>query len=158
MTIISSILIYIALCDIIYIIMSRLYHTNIARALPNVRQKWLYYVLQFTWGLNMNIVGGIVALCLLICGRRPVRYGWNYCFELNINWGMELGIFFVAPKNASEYLKNHEHGHGIQNIYLGPFSIGVVSIPSAIRFWFRELMTKIGHAPTTDYDDIWFEG
>ena len=42
---------------------------------------------------------------------------WEWCFEIpNITWGLELGVFFIAPKGANhEEIKQHEHGHGIQN-------------------------------------------
>lgn len=53
----------------------------------------------------------------------------------------------------------HEAGHGLQNIIFGPFQIILVSIPSAIRFWYRELKYyRKGKTPPTDYDSVWFEG
>jgi hypothetical protein len=79
-------------------------------------------------------------------------------FRLPINFGLELGIFFLAPKCASDHTKKHELGHSIQNVYLGPFTIGVVSTPSAVRFWFRKIKKKLGKKITTTYDSIWFEG
>ena len=157
MIILTVLLIYVLLSAAGYVLMNLLYKKGI-KSLPNVKHKWVYYLLQFTWGLPMNILGVIVAICLLISGKRPIKYGWNYCFGLNVNFGMEMGIFFIAPVHASAYLKNHEHGHAIQNIYFGPFSVGMVSIPSALRFWIRELKTKIGIKLKTNYDDIWFEG
>ena len=105
----------------------------------------------------MNLLGLCVAGVLLLRGRRPMRYGYGWCFEREGNWGLELGIFFIAPP-GSIHTKNHELGHGIQNMYFGPFTIFVVSIPSFLRFWWRDIMTKLGAAPCTSYDSIWFEG
>jgi hypothetical protein len=105
----------------------------------------------------MNIIGLVVAGVMILCGRRPVRYGYGWCFEREGNWGLELGIFFIAPP-SSTHTKNHELGHGIQNIYFGPFTVFVVSIPSVCRFWWRIIMTKLGYRPKTLYDAIWFEG
>ena len=52
----------------------------------------------------------------------------------------------------------HEHGHGIQNIYLGFFMPLVVSLPSAVRFWFREIREKkFRKKLKKEYDSIWFE-
>lgn len=35
----------------------------------------------------------------------------------------------------------------------------VITIPSIIRYWYRELKyNKKGLTPPTEYDDIWFEG
>lgn len=141
-----------------YIIMGNLYNTGVVVSLPNVKRRWLYYLLQFTWGLPMNFIGALVALVLVCFRKKAYRYGWNYCFELPVNFGLELGIFFIAPINGSKHTKDHEHGHAIQNIYYGPFCIGMVSIPSATRFWIREIQYKIKKPPKTKYDDAWFEG
>jgi hypothetical protein len=141
-----------------YLIMGNLYYNGAVVSLPNVKRRWVYYLLQFTWGLPMNFIGSIAALVLVCFGKRAKRYGWNYCFELPVNFGLELGIFFIAPVNGSTHTKNHEHGHAIQNIYFGPLCVGMVSIPSAVRFWIREIQYMIKKPPKTKYDDAWFEG
>lgn len=123
------------------------------------KSKFVYYFLSFTWGLPMTLVGCIVALILTIGGKRPKKYGRCWCFEFDVNYGLELGIFFIAPKGNYTSLKNHEHGHGIQNLWLGIFTPLVVSIPSAVRYWIREIKHLIN--PTkklSSYDSIWFEG
>ena len=150
--------VYIFFCAVAYETMENFYIYGGVKSLPFPRKRWLYYFLQFTWGLPMNLIGAGVALGLLCFGHKPKRYGWNFCFELPVNFGLELGIFFIAPKNGSTHTKNHEVGHAVQNIYLGPLTIGVVSIPSAVRFWAREIKRKCGKTITTKYDDIWFEG
>jgi hypothetical protein len=149
---------YALLCALGFIIMSNLYDVGAVRSLPNVKYKWLYYVLQFTWGLPFNLLGVCLAAFLYCCGKKPYKYGWNYCFECNVNFGLDLGIFFIAPCNGSTHTKNHEHGHAIQNIYFGPLCIGMVAIPSMIRFWVRSIASRIGRPPETNYDDAWFEG
>ena len=105
--------------------------------------KPLFYILSVTWGCIMTTIGAIVALVLLIIGYRPKK--WNYCyyFEVGENWGgIELGMFFITDKSSSIRTKNHEHGHGIQNCYLGVFMPFVVCIPSAARYWLREFKTQ----------------
>jgi hypothetical protein len=131
-----SLFVYIAISFLLDQIMNVLYKKGFTHVLyaPN---KKIYYLLQFTWGLPMNIIGLIVATFLYITKHKPKKHGLSYWFELPIDFGLELGVFFLAPKNASTHTKNHEFGHGIQNIYLGPFTVGAVSIPSAIRFWVR---------------------
>ena len=55
----------------------------------------------------------------------------------------------------------HESGHGIQNLLFGPLMPFVVSIPSAIRYWYREYLMKVKKIKCwnlPDYDSIWFEG
>lgn len=149
---------YIMLCEALYIFMDGSYRAGRFTTLPAPRWRWLYYLLSFTWGLPMNIVGGLVALVLLCFRKKPKWYGWNLCFELPVNFGLSLGIFFIAPIGGSTHTKNHEHGHSIQNAYFGPFSIGAVNVPSAVRFWIREIQSKRGNKPKTLYDEIWFEG
>lgn len=105
--------------------------------------KPLFYILSVTWGCIMTTIGAIVALVLLIIGYRPKK--WNYCyyFEVGENWGgIELGMFFITDKSSSIRTKNHEHGHGIQNCYLGVLMPFVVCIPSATRYWLREFKTQ----------------
>jgi hypothetical protein len=154
---VNAIIIYVLWCIAGYAVMEAMYDFGV-EILPNVRRRWVYYLLQFTWGLPMNVAGLLVAGVMLLCGKRPYRYGWNYCFEVKGNAGLELGIFFIAPIGDSVSTKNHEVGHAIQNIYFGPFSIGMVSIPSVLRFWARRIQRLVGRPPKTDYDDIWFEG
>ena len=71
--------------------------------------------------------------------------------------GLELGLFFISPVGDFDSTRMHEHGHGIQNIYLGIFYPAVVLIPSAVRFWFRFIRKKIGRPCKAAYSDIWFE-
>ena len=149
---------YIVISIPLYFIMQYLYTKKGIKVLPNVKYEWLWWVIQFTWSLPMTLIGCIVAFVLICCKKKPVKYGWCYCFELDVDWGLELGIFFIAPI-GSKGTKNHEHGHAIQNIYLGPFAVTVVSLPSCIRFWIREIIYKINPKKRLKpYDSIWFEG
>ena len=154
-----NILIAYAIVSVVgYLVVGNLYYNNVVVSLPNVKHRWVYYLLQFTWGLPMNLIGAIVALVLVCHRKKAYKYGWNYCFELPVNFGLELGIFFIAPVDGSKHTKDHEHGHAIQNIYFGPFCVGMVSIPSAVRFWIREIQYMVKKPPKTHYDDAWFEG
>lgn len=105
--------------------------------------KPLFYILSVTWGCILTTIGALVSLILLILGYKPKK--WNYCyyFEVGENWGgIELGMFFVTDKSSGIRIKNHEHGHGIQNCYLGVFMPFIVCIPSAIRYWLRKFNTQ----------------
>ena len=147
----------IALINEIHFIMAAQYIDDKEIKLENVKYEWLWILIHCTWALPSTIIGCLVALCLLLCGRRPMKYGWCWCFEFNIHWGFELGMFFIAPKE-SEQVKQHEHGHGIQYLYFGPLSIIAITIPSLVRFWFRKIIKKIKKDhELRPYDDIWFE-
>lgn len=106
-------------------------------------KKALFYVLSFTWGLPMTLIGLVVSLVLLIAGYKPKKHGWCYYFEVGVGWGgLELGVIFLTSETSSKSTRNHEHGHALQNCIWGPLFPFVVSIPSAIRYWLRECKDK----------------
>lgn len=123
-------------------------------------KKFLFYLLSFTWGLPMTMIGCLVALAMLALGKKPEKHGACWYFKIGRNWGgLELGIFFLTDETPSKRTLNHEHGHAIQNCWFGPLMPFLVSIPSAARYWYRELRYYYkGKTPPTAYDDIWFEG
>ena len=126
-----------------------------------VKNKWLYYLIQFTWGALMNIIGALTFLVLMIfCKKKPKKFGNCWCISIGKNWGgLSLGTFFLTDENEYESTKYHEAGHAIQNLIWGPLFPLVIAIPSAIRYWHRKLKyTKKGLEPKTKYGDIWFEG
>ena len=155
--IMAILFIYVGGCTLLHLLSYEMHNRGMVTYYAFPRSKILYYILSFTWGLPMNLLGALFALIMLCIGVKPKRHGWNYYFELNVTWGLELGIFFIAPKNATAHLKNHELGHSLQNIYYGPFTIGVISIPSAVRFWWRHFQSKRGMT-LSPYDSVWFEG
>lgn len=152
-----SILLYLLISAGICCAMDYLFMDDKINLLAVPKQAWIFYLLQLTWGLPINIIGGLVALVFLCCGIKPKKYGWNYCLECPVNFGLNLGIFFIASPTASKHTKNHECGHSIQNMYFGPFHLIAVCLPSAVRFWIRSYWTRRGCPPEKDYDSIWFE-
>lgn len=123
-----------------------------------MKNKYLYYILSWTWGLPMTLLGVMVALVLIICGYKPKKCGYCYYFEICENWGgIEFGMFFLTEKNPPEYITAHEVGHSLQNCLWGVLMPIVISIPSAIRYWYRRIRVKIGKPCTAGYYDIWFE-
>lgn len=119
----------------------------------------MYYILSFTWGLPLTLVGLLVGLVLIVLGYKPKRFGWTFYFEIGKNWGgVELGLIFICSEGSSSRIKAHEFGHSIQNCFFGPFMLFVVSIPSAIRYWYREYQYRRGIRNLPPYDSIWFEG
>ena len=119
-----------------------------------------FYLLSFTWGLPVTLLGCIMALVCVICGKKPKKWGYCYYFEVGEHWGgTELGIFFVKDSSNSTHIKNHEHGHALQNCYFGPVMIPVISLPSFLRYWYRRIIVKINkNKKLPPYDSIWFEG
>lgn len=123
---------------------------------------FIFYLIQFTWGILMNIFGLFVTIFMLITLHKPHRFGANYYFicKKAEGFGFEAGICFVigADCNGDPIMK-HEAGHSVQNMIFGILTPFLCAIPSVIRYWYRELKYyRKGLEPKTDYDDFWVEG
>lgn len=69
-----------------------------------------------------------------------------------------MGPVMITDDTTTKSVKNHEHGHALQNCEYGPFMI-IVSIMSVCRYWYREFKYhRKGLTPPTAYDDAWYEG
>lgn len=118
----------------------------------------LFYILSFTWGLPLTLIGASVALVLTFKGYKPKRYGYCIFYEVGENWGgLNLGLFCFISKNVSKSTKQHEFGHGLQNCLYGILTPFIVTIPSAIRYWYRRIRQEKGLINITPYDAVWFE-
>ena len=97
-----------------------------------------YWALSCTWGVIMTLIGAIVALVLIVAGNKPKIFHYNVYFEVGRAWGgVNFGGFFFVNQNASLATKQHEAGHGLQNIVFGVLMPFVVAIPSAVRCLIR---------------------
>ena len=104
---------------------------------------FLFYLLSFTWGILLSMVGLLIAIVLLIAGYKPEIFHNRIYFEVGYNWGgVNLGFVFIVNRYALEGTKQHECGHGLQNIVLGPLMPFIVCIPSAVRYWIYEFAEK----------------
>ena len=121
----------------------------------------LYWVVSCTWGAVMTFVGAVTSLVLIILGYRPKKFHYNIYFEIGERWGgLNLGAFFFVSKQSNERVKRHESGHGIQNLIFGVFFPFLIGLPSAIRYWYRDLVVRLGLKNISnlpDYDAVWFE-
>ncbi len=124
-------------------------------------KKVLFWAVQLTWGLLVNILGGLIFVVLYVLGHKPRRFAEMLYFEIGENWGgFNAGFVSVVCKNHSVHTLHHEHGHFIQNFFFGPFMI-FIQIASAIRYWYRVYIGKINIdklRTLPGYDSIWFEG
>ena len=128
-----------------------------------MKKKILNNILSLTWGLPLTIIGAIVALILLICGKKPKTYGHCVYFAFGGNWGgISLGRFiFVGTPSERPDMLNHEYGHTFQNCWWGPLFLFVIGLPSLIRCQYRNYIYKKNYEKYKTlpaYDDIWFEG
>lgn len=117
-----------------------------------------FYLRSFTWGLPVNLAGALVAAGLLATGHKPEKFGNCINFTVGKNWGGgSMGIFMLSCKNASRKLKEHEHGHSIQNCYYGPLML-LVNLQSSTRYLYRQGITKIlPKKKLPPYDSVWYE-
>lgn len=121
----------------------------------HIEQK-LFTIFSWTWGLPLTLVGAIVALALPKCKRK--KHGYCIQIEVGESWGgLNLGYFCFVCKDAPPRTRNHEFGHALQNCYYGIFTPFIVTIPSAIRYWYRVIRIILKNPVTTPYDAIWFE-
>lgn len=118
---------------------------------PNMEQmkklsRKQFYLLSFTWGLPMSLVGVIVCLVLMMFGFKPKRYGHCYYIAIGNGWGgLELGWLFLVSKTSGEYTYKHELGHGYQNACMFGWIMPIFSIISACRYWARRFGAKIDY-------------
>ncbi len=117
-----------------------------------------FYLRSFTWGLPVNLAGALVAAGLFATGHKPERFGNCINFTVGKNWGGgSMGIFILSCKNAGRKLKEHEHGHSIQNCYYGPLML-LVNLQSSTRYLYRRGIRKIlPRKKLPPYDSVWYE-
>ncbi len=117
---------------------------DITKKYPEKKSKselldFLFYLVQWTWGLPVNLVGSIAFLiCTKIKKYRYQRFGYAYIVYIPWNaGGLSMGLFiFVkeAHKNKkwTYNTRIHEYGHTWQCLLLGPLYYLVVALPSVI--------------------------
>ena len=121
--------------------------------------KKLYYTLNFTWGIIMNIFGSIAFTFLKMLGYKPFKHAGSFVIKIGRNWGgLNLGVFCFVCENASKHTLDHEFGHSLQNAVYGPLFPFIVAIPSFTRYWTFEYKRSKKIPITEKYDDAWFEG
>jgi len=99
----------------------------------------VFYLIQWTWGLSVNLVGGIAYLiCTKLLGYRWQRFGYSRI--VFVPWkggGLSLGLFIFMKNNHSKKTwtyntRIHEYGHTWQCLLLGPLYWIIIAIPSFI--------------------------
>lgn len=99
----------------------------------------LYWLWSCTWGCIMTAIGAVVALVLIICNQKPRIFHHNVYFQFGRAWGgVNFGAFFFLSSGSPDSVKQHEAGHGLQNLIYGPLMPFVVAIPSAFRCLLRD--------------------
>ena len=130
-----------------------------------IKHRWLYYILACTWGILMTFIGilitGVLAIVKLF-GANITFFPFYWIYGVKVGpdfWGgFEMGLMFCRDQKSSDsFINDHEWGHTFQNCLLGIFFPFVVAIPSATRYWYREIRSRKGKPNNKPYDSIWFE-
>lgn len=136
------------------------------------KNKWLYYLLSYTWGLLGTIAGWCTLAFLKIfkklddekfssrdyCDRKVyfLKNNTDYCFSIGTTVVLSKSEQIIKT-DADHFIYKHEIGHTFQNALFGPLVIFLVYIPSAIRYHSRAKKIANGEELKTGYYDIWFE-
>ena len=100
---------------------------------------FLFYLVQWTWGLPVNIVGGLMYLYFTkIKGYRWQHFGYARIVYMPWNaGGLSMGLFIFMKdqhknKKWTHDVRIHEYGHTWQCLVLGPLYYPVIALPSII--------------------------
>lgn len=103
--------------------------------------KYLVYIsLQLTWGILQSFIGFVLFMWTIKSAHSfyhgSIRTHWH------MNSGISLGLFiFVSTDNAghvSMEMSQHEYGHTVQSLILGPLYLIIIGLPSIIWYHFFE--------------------
>ena len=105
-------------------------------------KKFLYILIQWTWGFLQNFIGlGLyLSLYLIDCCNKVIGSHTTYPsskyqkYAKLTKWytpdgSVSLGMFLFVD-TLDDTLIAHEYGHSIQSLILGPFYLFVIGIPS----------------------------
>ena len=108
------------------------------------------------WGLPQNLVGGIIYLVCACKKREHEIYRGRVMTLWGLGSGLSLGYFTFVSTYAGDNTKNHEFGHTLQSMLLGPLYLLVIGLPSLI--WaacFEEYRRKNGISYYSLYTEKW---
>lgn len=112
-------------------------HPAIERKNPFLN--FLFYFVQWTWGLPVNLVGAIIYLFFTkVKGCRWQRFGYSRIVFVPWNaGGLSMGLFIFVKANHKNKTwtyntRIHEYGHTWQCLLLGPLYYIIIAVPSMI--------------------------
>ena len=99
-------------------------------------RRFLFYLIQFTWGLPQNLVGLGFFLFYRLRGCPHFSYqGAVVTIWTNPTGSMSMGRYlFLEPSwtPKDHDLLAHEYGHTIQSLFFGPLYLLTVGLPSVL--------------------------
>lgn len=108
-------------------------------------------LLLYIWQLPQNLVGLIYMK--ILSGEKQIldRKGVSFYIAPTMSGGVSFGKYVFLSKGIGdiEAVYDHEFGHCIQSIILGPLYLLVVGIPSGLHY--------LLHDESNNYYDFWVE-
>lgn len=101
-----------------------------------IRKHTLYTLAQWTWGLPQTLLGA--GLYLKHRKNRHFDYQGACVTAWNRKDGLSLGKFVFVPEkkdrqeNVDRFILEHEYGHTLQSLILGPAYLLMVGAPSML--------------------------
>ena len=93
-------------------------------------KKALFYLVQWTWGIVQNIIGLALFLCLV--ARKHRLFHGAVITTWKLGSSLSLGMFVFTRTPYDQRLVQHEYGHTIQSLILGPLWLFAIGIPSLV--------------------------
>lgn len=97
-------------------------------------KKHAYTATQWTWGLPQTLIGAV----LYAAHHKDDHFDYRgaKATAWNKDTGISLGKFIFVPRraggNAGKFLLEHEYGHTLQSLILGPFYLLIIGAPSIL--------------------------
>lgn len=152
-------------------IVAKYTHSRLGTFMFNLGAKWtkfilkhqvFYYVISILWNHFMLLIGLFCTLGLWVASwfNKKItfhKYYWIYYIKVGPEYwgGFDTALCFLRDQSSDDgYINTHEWGHSLSQGWLGPLFFFIVAIPSAIRWWDRELHPN---KEFKDYDAVWFE-
>lgn len=118
------------------------YHKDMKKTDRRKLQKGVYTAAQWTWGLPQTMIGA----ALFLAHRKDKHFDYNGARATvwDKDTGVSLGKFIFVPgkknagskdnadKLADPFLLEHEYGHTLQSLILGPFYLLFIGAPSIL--------------------------
>ncbi len=114
-------------------------------------KKWMFILLQCTWGIIPTLIGAVFFWKLRGNPHRMYRGAIDTLWDSRS--GLSLGLFIFTPRDDiadSQKIRVHEYGHCVQSIVLGPLFVpfGILSLLWGRMSYFHKLRTE-KHLPYT---------
>lgn len=108
------------------------YHKDMKKPDRRKLKKGAYTAAQWTWGLPQTLIGA----ALFMAHRKNEHFDYNGARATvwDKDSGISLGRYIFVPRGKSgrvdDFLLDHEYGHTLQSLILGPFYLFFVGAPS----------------------------